>query len=343
MEVEFLSNMKYSLFTSAGEWHNWYEKLGRFGTFVHSAIKSCEASRYGLANTLLNNGLGNLPSPPTSQQASPPYIGTSHLSADLSRTTTPILLPQISSTVVSPIGPLPELDYRSSSRKRLYEDDMQESPAKRLHMLGYSQDVVYGGLSSAPPMPLPSSRASRVALPNLVIPSSNSNLATPVQLGPQLPLPGSRAMSLVYSNMPQHHQPVSRPTSIPSIPTSLPPHSMQFQDPARQLSPYPISSVNSSPVSASTYHSHLSPSFFLAQRASPYRPVRRVQTLLVPPPVNSNFVNAPRRMGMEQMQYHPLGKSLNETRVGHLPYIQHDNWPQITQYGQWPVVPSSRP
>jgi hypothetical protein len=333
--------MKYSLFTSEGEWGNWYEKLGRFGTFIHSAIKSWEASRYGFANSLLSHGLGELPSPPTSHQASPPFLGTSHLLSDLSRTTTPILLPQISSTVVSPIGPLPELDYRSSARKRFYEDDLLESPAKRPHLSSYLQEATYGGMSSVQPVSLPSSRASRVALPNLVIPSnSNSNMTTPVQLGPQLPLPGSRAMSLVYTNAPQQ-QPVSRPTSIPSMQSSLPPYPAQFPDPSRQLSPYPISSTHSSPVSASTYHgSHLSPSFFLAQRASPYRPVRRVQTLLVPPPVNS-LANAPRRIGFEQMQYHPLAKSLNETRVGHLPYIQHDAWSQPNQFNPWPVLPSS--
>jgi hypothetical protein len=39
------------------------------------------------------------------------------------------------------------------------------------------------------------------------------------------------------------------------------------------------------------------------------------------------------------MQYHPIGKPLNERRVGHLPYMHHEAWPQTHQLNQWPVLP----
>jgi hypothetical protein len=40
------------------------------------------------------------------------------------------------------------------------------------------------------------------------------------------------------------------------------------------------------------------------------------------------------------MQYHPIGKPLNERRVGHLPYMHHEAWPQTNQLNQWPILPA---
>ncbi|KAK0767739.1 hypothetical protein LTR75_018301, partial [Friedmanniomyces endolithicus] len=39
MEVEFLSNMKYCLFTSSDEWSEWQSLLGRFADFLQRASK----------------------------------------------------------------------------------------------------------------------------------------------------------------------------------------------------------------------------------------------------------------------------------------------------------------
>ncbi|KAI4826321.1 hypothetical protein E4T45_10347, partial [Aureobasidium sp. EXF-8846] len=39
MEVEFLSNMKYALFTSAEEWSQWQNRLGRFASFFDRASR----------------------------------------------------------------------------------------------------------------------------------------------------------------------------------------------------------------------------------------------------------------------------------------------------------------
>ena len=66
--------------------------------------------------------------------------------------------------------------------------------------------------------------------------------------------------------------------------------------------------------------SQLSPSFFLAQRNSPYRPVRGVSTLLVPPP--SLAMQQPQNVGREQMHYQPLGRP-QERQQGRLPYVDN--------------------
>jgi len=90
-----------------------------------------------------------------------------------------------------------------------------------------------------------------------------------------------------------------------------------------------VSSAAVSPaVSAYSVHTpqtHLSPSFFLANRNSPYRPVRSVNTLLIPPP--SSSLQQQRSVPFDHMHYQPLGKS-STRKTGLLPYIQPDAWNQ---------------
>jgi hypothetical protein len=330
MEVEFLSNMRYSLFTSERQWTEWKVKLGKFGTFIDQAARMAEnAARLKPLYSGTMQIPPALPSPPNSTNASPPFL--SSYSPVHPRSNTPILLPQISSAAVSPIGPLPELDPRFS-RKRSYDEGGQEPALKR--QATYSNTLphlasTHNLLSPLPRMPLPS-----LSIPPVSQPS--------VQLAPQLPLPGSRAMAMVYPPPVQWPQ-QSMPTSIPPLQTTgLPPSNLSSLDHSRQLSPYP-QSATSSPVSAtftptSQTQNRLSPSYFLAQRSSPYRPVRQVQTLLVPP-ASASMQNAPRLVAQDQMQYHPLGRPMNERRVGHLPYIHHDAWPETHQFNQWQELP----
>ncbi|KAF2429148.1 hypothetical protein EJ08DRAFT_591154 [Tothia fuscella] len=339
MEVEFLSNMRYSLFTSEKQWRDWHEKLGKFGTYIHHANQAWEnATRPGPLSTTSMHLPTALPSPPVSHNASPPYV-SSYSPVNLPRSNTPILLPQLNSTVVSPMRPLPELDPRFS-RKRSYDEHGQEPPLKRHapypntlpHPASMSSSLT--PINHAPTLP-------RVALPSLSIPPLSQ--APPVQLAPQLPVPSGRAMSMVYPPPIQWQQPGSMPTSVPSLQTAgLPPPQLPHID-TRQLSPYPGQSATSSPVSAtftptSQSQNRLSPSYFLQQRSSPYRPVRQVQTLLVPP-ASTSMQHAPQMVAQNQMQYHPLGKPMNERRVGHLPYIHSDAWPETQQYHQWHELP----
>jgi hypothetical protein len=149
-----------------------------------------------------------------------------------------------------------------------------------------------------------------------------------------LPAPGGRSMAMVYPPPLQWQQPLGTPTSMtaPPFPTSYTPTAG-----SRQMSPYPPS-AGSSPVSAfpTTTSRQLSPSHFLNQRQSPYRPVRGVHTLLVPPP-SSSMHNPAQNIAYNQMQYQPLGRPTTERRAGPLPYMDRSAWPEANQFNQLPV------
>lgn len=154
----------------------------------------------------------------------------------------------------------------------------------------------------------------------------------------QLPLPHVRAMSTVFNPSSTWSQPIPSATVtpvVPAVPTSNPMalynSTVSLPDPSRRQSPYSatVSSDAVSPSSAFHVHTpqnHLSPSFFLVNRNSPYRPVRAVNTLLIPPP--SASLHQPRHLSMDQMHYQPLGKSFTERRTGVLPYLHHDGLSQ---------------
>ncbi|OJD33242.1 cyclin pho80-like protein [Diplodia corticola] len=342
MEVEFLSNMKYNLFTSAEEWSEWHVTLGRFGTFFERASRApSEASSRALGPpTPTLRVPPNLPSPPHSTQASPPFLNGFSPNNNNSYSNTPTLLPQISSAAVSPIGPLPELNLRPGSRKRSYDDQAQEPAPKRAlrHFAPTENQPAY---ASVPPQSGPTQPAAphpTTSIPPMLPPLPNLSV-------PQLPPPNTRSNSLVYPPPMQWSQPSSMPpapaATLPpalSIPQSQP----SAPGPSRQLSPLPTESAASSPLHpgfgpGAPKQNRLSPSFYLSQRSSPYRPVRTVNTLLVPPP--STSISHPPRLGFDQMQYQPLGRPSNERRLGPLPYMNHDAWPTTNQFNQWPVLP----
>ncbi|EOA90553.1 uncharacterized protein SETTUDRAFT_167377 [Exserohilum turcica Et28A] len=342
MEVEFLSNMRYSLFTSKEKWTEWHAILGKFGTFFDRASKIPAAgpvSPVGPQNAL---GLPSnvVPSPPTQQQASPPtsmMYSPNHMA--LSKT--PLLQPQATSATVSPIGALPELGPIQRKRSADYT---VEPPMKR-----QAHGFAPGPYSNAPPIPTlqtpinrsfePPPSVNRLPpLPSLSIPAPQQAPPAQVKTWSELPLPipGARSMTMVYPPPVQWQQPSSTPTS--SAPPSFPHTYTPTADQSRQMSPYPPS-AGSSPVSTSfgpTSSRQLSPSHFLNQRQSPYRPVRGVQTLLVPPP-QASIHNPARNIAYDQMQYQPLGRPMTDRRSGLLPYMDRSAWPETNQFNQLPV------
>merc|ERR1711977_351288 len=98
---------------------------------------------------------------------------------------------------------------------------------------------------------------------------------------------GGRAMSTVYAP--------STPSSWTPVPMLTPSgHTTSgYSTPSRRHSPHSVQellSYGSSPISANFpghVPGHSSPSIFLQQRSSPYKPVRHVNTLLYPPPSRS--------------------------------------------------------
>lgn len=343
MEVEFLSNMRYSLFTSKQKWDDWHVILGKFGTFFDRASKIPAAkslSPGGPPTPSLSMPQNLAPSPPTMQQASPPttmMYSPSHLAFS----NTPLLQPQATSAAVSPIGALPELG--PIQRKRSM-DQSSEPPSKR-HAHGFAP----GPYSNAPLVPTlqtpinrsfePPPSVNRLPpLPSLSIPPPQQTVPTQMKNWSELPLPapGGRSMAMVFPPPVQWQQPAAvQPSSLPpAFASSYTPSA----DLSRQMSPYP-QSAGSSPVSASFPTAavrQLSPSDFLNQRQSPYRPVRGVHTLLVPPPQTS-IHNPARNIAYEQMQYQPLGRPLTERRAGLLPYMDRNAWPESNQFNQLPV------
>lgn len=336
MEVEFLSNMRYGLYCSEHDWKEWHGILGMFGTYIYQAAKLKEKASLasGLPPTV------QIPSPPTSSHASPLYpSANSPLNA--TGTNTPLLLPQYSSTAVSPIGQLPELNLRPCVRKRSYDEEAEEPPAKRLHRM-VSQPVFQPPVTAPAHIQLPNPNPHvnmHPQLPRLASLSIQTNVCSPASqpqlAAPQLPPPGRSAMGLVYSQQ-QASQPPSSGPSMVTTPSQG--YVSAFSDSgSRQLSPFPVGSDGSSPLSASYAPNRLSPSFFLQQRCSPYRPVRPVNHLLAQPPSVATY-SAPRNVPLDQMQYRSLARPLAETRTGHLPYLSYQAWPQSHQLNQWPAV-----
>ena len=330
MEVEFLSNMRYSLLASESQWKDWQAKLGQFWTYCDRASKAPILQISPRVDP-------SLPSPPASMQASPPSQTPSLVSGFSSSSTSsshynqqwPVNNYPIS--LVSPLPSMPEHDLRST-RKRSYDGDAEEPAPKRI--MRPSPNGPAGFASSAPPM---RHDVPRLPVPNLKISTSQPmstgyNSASSLN-GPVLPPIGGRAMSSVYPTTPSWtpHLPVLTPTGPPS---QHGPHSAGgYTTPSRRQSPHSVQellSLGSSPISANFPHNpgHISPSLFLQQRNSPYKPVRHVNTLLYPPPSGSiqGFSANP-----SQMHYQPLGRR-NDYRPGVVPEYSYP-------YQQYPVLP----
>lgn len=346
MEVEFLSNMRYSLFTSKQTWDEWHTTLGKFGTFFD------RASKVSAAGPAVSPSTSSTPNPPllpcaalpspTKQQVSPPSSAI-YSPSHRAFSHPPVLPPQRTPNTISPIGTQPDMAVNQRKRST---DNEAEPPHKRP-----AHGFTPGPYSNAPLIPTlqtpvtrsfePPPSVNRLPpLPSLSIPMPQQTVPpTQVRSWSDLPLPPptARSASMVYPppvqwQQPSHTPNVSAPPPFPSnshTPTSEYPH---------QRSPYTLS-TGSSPVSAS-YQApgsrQLSPSYFLNQRQSPYRPVRGVHTLLVPPP-QASVQNPAKNILYEQMQYQPLGRPATERCAGRLPYMDGGGWPTSNQSTPLPI------
>lgn len=174
----------------------------------------------------------------------------------------------------------------------------------------------------------------RLPVPNLTISTSQpyayNGSGSQSQKAPVLPPLSGRPVSTAYP---------TTPTWMPQLPGLTPNGSSSQQGPLgsngnghltpRRRSPHSAAhdllSLGSSPVSAN-FPSHNSPSFYLQQRASPYKPVRHVNTLLYPPPSGSMHQYS---TNVDQMHYQPLGKK-HEFRSG-IAYPPYQQWPVLPQ------------
>ncbi|PQE33541.1 hypothetical protein CJF32_00003416 [Rutstroemia sp. NJR-2017a WRK4] len=332
MEVEFLSNMRYSLLASKDQWNDWQKKLSKFWSFCDRAAKAPLSLPSPVAAPTYNN---NLPSPPTSMLPSPPSLSNSYPPSNGSYGYSPQWSSNNSTAqLVSPLTNLaPEQDFRLNARKRSLVDDMEEPAAKRVtRSTTTTPSAASTYNSSIPPRP-------RLPVPNLTISTSQAmhngynGVTSFPQNAPLLPPLNGRSMATVFPTTPTWTPPVSNtPTGPPSQPGTQ--SLSQYGTPSRRHSPRSVQDLLSfvpSPINASfpsQNPGHISPSIFYQQRNSPYKPVRHVNTLLYPPPsasMHDYSANA------NQMRYQPLGKR-HDYRPGVVPeYGNH--------YQQWPVLP----
>ncbi|KAI9678698.1 MAG: hypothetical protein M1817_005755 [Caeruleum heppii] len=329
MEVEFLSNMRYSLYTTEHEWRDWHVKLGRFWDYFDGASKAPVEAAARPSNTTLNLP-SSLPSPPASNHASPPFGAT--ISPN------PTAYPRPMATFPPP-APSPasmsDFDLRPSERKRSYDDASQEPPSKRMlrssvPLAAPSQSGTANYLHATGPR----QQMPRLPPPSLTMPSQPSGRGFSGAPSTQLPPPAGRAMSSVYNTVWPHSQ--------SSTPTASGADTTHATYGGRHQTPFTPTTSGSSPTST-VFPPHMmsqaqpSPSYFLKNRNSPYRPVRGVSQLLVPPP-SSAVQRGPQSVGQDQMHYHPLGKSRNECRTGVVPYMHHDAWQHLQPMSQWPTL-----
>jgi hypothetical protein len=378
MEVEFLSNMRYSLLVSADEWEQWLDKLTKFWSYLELAQHSVSPTPSPLL----------IPSPTHRSFASPLHSPTVPLTPSLQSTThsfalqSPNLAPMASSSqnwpaaygsnATSPLALKPQPHLH---RKRSFpEEDSAEHPAKRASRIPAGQ-AQFGlphpgsipaqsrpapgvlpdhGRQHVPSLTLNTAQATDVAVTQpQAYPSAYAAQQAPLSLPPLAS--GVRAMSMVFPTTTYApSQPIPATCGAMTPTASFPP--VTYGTPTKRLSPqntlaaYPGSSPlvmgNGGASGLHTPISH-SPSIYLQQRNSPYRPVRHVNTLLYPPP--SAFLqqyHLPNPVLPNQMHYQPLGKR-NEYRTGIVPEFM-DSVHRLAAYGHPPppvpqVLPTPLP
>ena len=354
MEVEFLSNMRYSLFASKEQWDLWQTQLGDFSKYFHRALKA------PLTPSPVRSGFLPPPSAPPMPVYSPNTIKTE----------------QNHQAYTGLYGStLQALPYRSAdlAKKRSYEDIIGMEPAPKRPSTMASRQV--------PPTlhgTLPLGNIPRLPVPNLsVSTNSNMNYAGFPQSLPPLPPMSGRAMAQVYPSTPNwtpsqpsmHQQqsamslpPIGAPAlgySGASTPGMTPnfgsggaiyslPSSHQGT-PSRRHSPRIMSlhsgvhSMNSSPITGSFANQDVynnSPSIYLQQRDSPYKPLRPPNKLLYPPPSSYQDYSQHHQPTIDQMHYQPLGRR-NDYRTGVVP--EYRGGPEPAAYWQQPFRPMGSP
>lgn len=313
MEVEFLSNMRYSLLASQEQWDEWHQKLRKFKYY-------CDESTRTPAMQL---SLPPMPSPPESTRALTPPSHHMHL-----HMSTPGL------QWTAPLGLTPSgyTSVQGFPRKRSIECSSDEVPSKKIARPNHRSNLADVQSYIQPDM-------SCLPAPSLVM-SKNTSMNTTMKpaVTPQtllLPPLGSlqsangRTTAGIYVANPSTPSWAPPPSFTNPGATYIPQHN--YSTPSRHASPHcppnlhDMRSYNSSPSNPKfpAHSGHISPSIFLQQRSSPYKPIRHVQTLLYPPPFASsqeNFVSA------EEMRYRPLGKRNENLRAGVVPH-----WPVQVQ------------
>lgn len=315
MEVEFLSNMRYELYASREQWREWGVKLGKFGSFYEKALRFVPSRTTSPTTPTTQTIPHKLPSPPSH-----------HKFTNGGYSTLPNPLHTLPHLPRSPVRQLSNSDY-SFERKRSLDTSLDLPPAKRMHSsLSTSSHFSPAGMT---PDPINTLLYDSGRIPQLPMPSlPNGTARSGTHLTP-LALPGPRGMGTVYPATTGYSQPV---TPVNVAPPNLPHPQMtgiSGPNPASRAPSHP-GSTHTSPTNlygtTTPTRPGLSPSYFLMNRSSPYRPVRHVNTLLYPPPSGALQNQVP-NIGFEQMHYQTLSKPPNQLlRPGPMPSVPAVSW-----------------
>ncbi|OTA99341.1 hypothetical protein M426DRAFT_67995 [Hypoxylon sp. CI-4A] len=344
MEVEFLSNMRYGLLTSKEEWEDWLNKLSCFHEYCEKAVieerrrivvppmpMSVPSPNHGRFTSPLPSPTSILPS--TGQGTTPLSLAAAYspnLAAPVNSWSTYHHMPS-----VSPLATKPSLGHPMVRKRSLEDGDLVEPAPKRT-------------IRQPPLTMMPTNRPApvgvdpvRLSVPHLTLDTSQA--AAPLTYPPQAIYPsqqavslpplgaGMRAMSTVYPTATTSwtSQGAVLATCGPQTPSyGLPPN---YGTPTKRQSPTSLTPFGSSPL-AEAYGTHTptsnSPLVYLQQRASPYKPVRRVNHLLNPPP---SMPLSQYHLGSNQMHYQPIGRR-NDLRSGIVPEFLPHQRPSCPPY-----------
>ncbi|KAK7403101.1 hypothetical protein QQX98_011126 [Neonectria punicea] len=337
MEVEFLSNMRYNLVATKDQWEEWLDKLACFHEYYERALRLPAESVHSPipSPTGTMHPMVNLPVTPTiSSNFSPSSSHSQNWNAYQANT-------------VSPLATKPTVQF-PVSRKRSPEGDAIDHPAKRpapprappVNVLPMRSNtaiessrlpVPHLTLVTEQPQPVQAAftNGNGYTQASQQVPTSQGHASLP-------PLqPGVRAMATVYQPTPATlvQQPtLPATTGVTLGPVGYATHApVNFNTPNKHHSPGNLGHFNSSPltehygqasaVPPPMVHTPIanSPSVYLQQRPSPYKPVRHVNTLLYPPPsasLDQYHLSVP--VPPTQMHYQPLGRR-NDLRTGIVP------------------------
>lgn len=346
--------MRYTLYASENEWKAWHIKLGKFWKYFEAGSKTPVEAPPRVLNPPIPSPSGrpNLPSPPASTHTSPPYAASHSFSSKTPPNPYSLPIPPYLPPVgPSPLGPLSESALKPASRKRSHDQALEsvEPPAKRqapsaAPSAGSSSTVTPSTLNGfTPNTSLTASSTGRhssfkgpkLPTPNLSISTGNPGSSYQALASVQLPFLGGSSKPPSLPNVTR----LSHTGVLPSLPQNMRPNydSGHSSSPTtewslRHLSYATSAAATPSPTSVNFPQSahtptHLSPAAFTLSRSSPYKPIRSVNTLLVPPP-SASMYNAPHNLSHSQMHYQPLGKPISQSRPGVLPMLQQDSWGQ---------------
>lgn len=248
----------------------------------------------------------------------------------------------------------------ASSRKRSWDEQSVEPPAKRAYRA--PPQAAPKPAPDARRLPVPSlSLNTNYQGPVTQAPYSNTGYAMQQAASYAVSLPplepGTRAMSTVYappatsSWAPASSMTSGGPTHQNLHPSTLATPTNQYPPPAQYptttIATYGTPTKRLSPINTLTpaaaysgssplheygqnsgFHTPIShsPSIYLQQRNSPYKPIRHVRTLLNPPPPSSLQNYQLPAIPPSQMHYQPIGRR-NDQRTGIVPeYRLHDNY-----------------